>query len=47
MRRFVDRVVVDGVIDKDGGLRWWLVPEVAETDREPRGLFRRILLMLI
>jgi hypothetical protein len=47
MRRRLDRVVMDGVIDVDDGMRWWLVPEVPERERTHRGLFRRVLLMLI
>ncbi len=47
MRRMVDRVVVDGVIDIEDEMRWWRVPEVTETDRTHRGLFRRVLLMLL
>ncbi|MBL7077001.1 MAG: hypothetical protein ISS31_05990 [Kiritimatiellae bacterium] len=47
MRRRLDRVVVDGVIDVGGEVRWWQIAEAPETDRTHRGLFRRVLLMLI
>jgi len=47
MRRMVDRVVIDGVIDVDDDVRWWQVPEVAEADRTHRSVFRRVLLMLL
>ena len=47
MRRRVDRVVVDGVMDVSDEMRWWQVPEVSEAERTHRGLFRRVLLMLI
>jgi len=47
MRGRLDRVVVDGVIDADDGVRWWQVPVAIETDRTHRGVFRRVLLMLL
>jgi hypothetical protein len=47
MRARLDRVVVDGVIDADDGMRWWQVPQVVETDRTHRGMLRRVLLMLL
>ncbi len=47
MRRRVDRVVIDGVIDVSDEMRWWQVPVAPETNRTHRGLFRRVLLMLI
>ena len=46
MRGRVTQVLMDGVIDADDGVRWWQVPEISETDRTHRGIFRRVLLML-
>jgi len=47
MRKRPNRVVVDGVLDVTAGMRWWQEPEIHETERTHRGLFRRVLLMLI
>ncbi|MDP6630493.1 MAG: hypothetical protein QGH42_12475 [Kiritimatiellia bacterium] len=47
MRKKLNRVVVDGVMDAADGMRWWQEPEIHETERTHRGLFRRVLLMLI
>lgn len=47
MRRKLDRVVMDGVVDVTDAVRWWHEPEPVETEKTHRGLFRRVLLMLI
>lgn len=44
-QRVRERLVVDGVVVWDGGLRWWQLPP--QTERTHRGVIRHVLLMLM
>ncbi len=43
----VDRLVVDGIVDRGAQVPWWKVVRATERNRTHRGAIRRVLLALL